>query len=97
MFSGGIGFYFYDPIPLSSVAEVARQMNGVDLVVNVQGDEPEISGAAIDLAIRLGGVISGEHGIGLEKKRYMERSMDPAAIEANRARWVEEWASIVLR
>lgn len=39
----------------------------------------------IDLAIRLGGVISGEHGIGLEKKRYMERSMDPAAIAVSKA------------
>jgi 3-deoxy-manno-octulosonate cytidylyltransferase (CMP-KDO synthetase) len=35
------------------VAEVARQMPDVDIIVNVQGDEPEISGAAIDLAIRL--------------------------------------------
>lgn len=33
------------------VAEVARQMPDVDIMVNVQGDEPEISGAAIDLAI----------------------------------------------
>jgi len=35
------------------VAEVARQMPNVDIVVNVQGDEPEISGESIDLAIRL--------------------------------------------
>ena len=34
------------------VAEVARQLD-VDLVVNVQGDEPEISPAAIDLAVQL--------------------------------------------
>ena len=34
----------------------------------------------ISLALDLGGVISGEHGIGLEKKKYMNRSMDPAAI-----------------
>ena len=33
------------------VAEVARAMPDVDIIVNVQGDEPEISGAAIDLAI----------------------------------------------
>ncbi|MCU0874607.1 MAG: 3-deoxy-manno-octulosonate cytidylyltransferase [Pirellulaceae bacterium] len=37
----------------ASVAEVARQMADVDIVVNVQGDEPEIAGAAIDLAIQL--------------------------------------------
>ena len=35
------------------VAEVARQLPEIDLLVNVQGDEPEISADAIDLAIRL--------------------------------------------
>lgn len=35
------------------VAEVARQFTDVDIFVNVQGDEPEISAAAIDLAIDL--------------------------------------------
>jgi len=31
-------------------------------------------------AIKLGGVISGEHGIGLEKQRYFTRGVEPAAI-----------------
>lgn len=35
------------------VAEVARQRPDVDLFVNVQGDEPEISATAIDLAAEL--------------------------------------------
>jgi 3-deoxy-manno-octulosonate cytidylyltransferase (CMP-KDO synthetase) len=35
------------------VAEVARELSEVDIVVNVQGDEPEISGESIDLAIGL--------------------------------------------
>jgi 3-deoxy-manno-octulosonate cytidylyltransferase (CMP-KDO synthetase) len=35
------------------VAEVARGMPEVDIFVNVQGDEPEITGASIDLAIEL--------------------------------------------
>src|SRR5688500_1280182 len=35
------------------VAEVARQLGEVDVIVNVQGDEPEISPAAIDLAVQL--------------------------------------------
>ncbi len=35
------------------VAEVARQMADVDIFVNVQGDEPELRGEAIDLAVRL--------------------------------------------
>lgn len=48
--------YMTDPNAASGtdrVAEVARQMDDVDIIVNVQGDEPEISGAAIDLAIQL--------------------------------------------
>lgn len=35
------------------VAEVARDLPGADIIVNVQGDEPELSGAAIDLVVRL--------------------------------------------
>jgi len=35
------------------VAEVARELSDVDIVVNVQGDEPEIAGESIDLAIGL--------------------------------------------
>lgn len=35
------------------VAEVARSLPDVDVFVNVQGDEPEITGEAIDLAIEL--------------------------------------------
>ncbi len=35
------------------VAEVARSMPEVDVFVNVQGDEPEISGTAIDLVIQM--------------------------------------------
>src|SRR5208282_3878220 len=35
------------------VAEVARRMPRVEIIVNVQGDEPEIAGPSIDLAIEL--------------------------------------------
>jgi len=34
-----------------------------------------------DAALSMGGVISGEHGIGLEKKEFIKRAMDPEAIE----------------
>lgn len=35
------------------VAEIARKLPDVDVLVNVQGDEPEISAVAIDLAVDL--------------------------------------------
>jgi glycolate oxidase len=38
----------------------------------------------IEIALKLGGVISGEHGIGLEKQRFLKKAMDPAAIEMMR-------------
>ena len=35
------------------VAQAARQISDVDIVVNVQGDEPDLSGEAIDRVITL--------------------------------------------
>jgi 3-deoxy-manno-octulosonate cytidylyltransferase (CMP-KDO synthetase) len=35
------------------IAEVAPKLGDVDILVNVQGDEPELSGAAIDLVVEL--------------------------------------------
>lgn len=35
------------------VAEVAEKFDDTDIIVNVQGDEPELSGSSIDLAVRL--------------------------------------------
>lgn len=35
------------------VAEVARELQNVDVMVNLQGDEPELAAASIDLAVRL--------------------------------------------
>jgi 3-deoxy-manno-octulosonate cytidylyltransferase (CMP-KDO synthetase) len=41
------------PSGTDRVAEVARDLTNADVLVNVQGDEPEISGDAIDVAIDL--------------------------------------------
>jgi 3-deoxy-manno-octulosonate cytidylyltransferase (CMP-KDO synthetase) len=41
------------PSGTDRVAEVARGMPDTDIIVNVQGDEPEIAGSSIDLAIEL--------------------------------------------
>ncbi len=35
----------------------------------------------IEIALSMGGVLSGEHGIGLEKQRFLKKAMDPLAIE----------------
>ena len=35
------------------IAEVAAALDDVDIIVNVQGDEPEIAGTSIDLAIQM--------------------------------------------
>jgi glycolate oxidase len=35
----------------------------------------------IEAALELNGVISGEHGIGLEKKHFMQAAMDPVALK----------------
>jgi glycolate oxidase len=37
-----------------------------------------------EAAMSLGGVLSGEHGIGLEKQRFLKRAMDPVALNLMR-------------
>lgn len=41
------------PSGTDRVAEVARRMTDADIIVNLQGDEPEVVGESIDLAIEL--------------------------------------------
>ncbi len=45
-----------DPAPPSGtdrVAQLARRMTDTDIIVNLQGDEPEVAGSSIDLVIEL--------------------------------------------
>ena len=35
----------------------------------------------IESAVEFGGVLSGEHGIGLEKAKFLRRTMEPAVID----------------
>jgi len=64
------------------VAEVARRLDDVDIVVNVQGDEPELSGSAIDLAIRLleedPGAVMSTLATPIRSRRQLE---DPACVK----------------
>ncbi|TRO48285.1 FAD-binding oxidoreductase [Candidatus Bathyarchaeota archaeon] len=43
-----------------------------------------VIGELIDLALSLGGTISGEHGLGLAKKRYLSRQVEGTQIELMR-------------
>jgi glycolate oxidase len=35
----------------------------------------------VDIALSMGGVVSGEHGIGLEKRKFYMKAIDPVALE----------------
>ncbi len=64
------------------VAEVARRLHDVDIVVNVQGDEPELSGESIDLVIRLleedPGAVMSTLATPIRSRRQLE---DPACVK----------------
>ena len=52
----------------------------------VEGEEKvwELAHAIARVALRHGGVLSGEHGIGVMKRSFMEEAVDPATLEAFR-------------
>lgn len=64
------------------VAAVARSMPNVDVFVNVQGDEPEISGVAIDRAVEM---LERNPGADMSTLatpiRQREKLMDPACVK----------------
>lgn len=64
------------------VAEVARRLTDVDVLVNVQGDEPELSGEAIDLAVELlerdPSAVMSTLATPIRKK---EKLLDPACVK----------------
>src|SRR5690242_4768580 len=64
------------------VAEVARQLSEAEIVVNVQGDEPELSGEAIDLVVRLlEGSPSAVMATLATPIRHQEQLNDPACVK----------------
>jgi glycolate dehydrogenase FAD-linked subunit len=46
---------------------------------------PQLSAALFDIALRLGGTISGEHGVGFVKRNWLERQLGPRAFELHTA------------
>ncbi len=62
----------------------ARYENGEMIPVNLEGIKDRLEAAKLELfedAARRGGVISGEHGIGLYKKNYLPLSLESGQIE----------------
>jgi 3-deoxy-manno-octulosonate cytidylyltransferase (CMP-KDO synthetase) len=64
------------------VAEVARQMTDVEIIINVQGDEPEIAGSSIDLAVEMlqshPGAVMSTLATPIRSRRQLE---DPACVK----------------
>ena len=46
---------------------------------------PQLSEALFELALQLGGTISGEHGVGFVKRNWLERQLGPRAFELHSA------------
>ncbi len=64
------------------IAEVAQKLGNVDVIVNVQGDEPELSGAAIDLVVDLLEWHSSAQMATLATPiRSKEKLVDPACVK----------------
>ena len=62
------------PSGTDRVAEVAQGMDDIDIIVNVQGDEPEISGAVIDKVVELLSIISQPRRLAPSKHKETRRS-----------------------
>lgn len=70
------------PSGTDRVVEVAKQQTEVDVFVNVQGDEPEIEGQAIDLALQLlAGCPSAQVATLAAPIRTLELLEDPACVK----------------
>jgi glycolate oxidase len=75
------------------IANIAHAGDGNlhPLMITPRGDEDARRRAQqafeeiVDAAIDLGGTVTGEHGVGLLKRRGMERELGPAVVELQRA------------
>jgi glycolate oxidase len=69
-FAGHVGDGNFHPVVLTDSRDKEHYARALKCVEEI-----------IEIALSLGGVLSGEHGIGLEKQRFLKKAMDPAAIE----------------
>ena len=69
-FAGHVGDGNFHPVVLSDNRDKEHYERALKCVDEI-----------IETALSLGGVLSGEHGIGLEKQRFLKKAMDPVAID----------------
>ena len=69
-FAGHVGDGNFHPVVLSDNRDKEHYERALKCVDEI-----------IETALSLGGVLSGEHGIGLEKQRFLKKAMDPTAID----------------
>jgi glycolate oxidase len=69
-FAGHVGDGNFHPVVLTDSRDKEHYARALECVEEI-----------IEIALSLGGVLSGEHGIGLEKQRFLKKAMDPAAID----------------
>jgi glycolate oxidase len=69
-FAGHVGDGNFHPVVLTDIRDQEHYRRASECIDDI-----------IEIALSLGGVLSGEHGIGLEKKKFFKQAMDPAAIE----------------
>ena len=72
-FAGHVGDGNFHPVVLTDIRDKEHYERAMKCVDEV-----------IESALELGGVLSGEHGIGLEKQRFLKQAMDPLAIDIMR-------------
>jgi len=72
-FAGHVGDGNFHPAVLTDIRDKEHYQRALKCVDEV-----------IEIALKLGGVLSGEHGIGLEKMRFLKKAMDQAAIDMMR-------------
>jgi glycolate oxidase len=69
-FAGHVGDGNFHPVVLTDNRDKEHYQRALQCVEEI-----------IEITLQLGGVLSGEHGIGLEKQRFLKKAMDPLAIE----------------
>jgi D-lactate dehydrogenase len=77
-------------IPIVNFGHAGNGNIHVNLLYNTQDPQQEKNARpclshVFDLVLRLGGTLSGEHGIGVEKRDYINRAIDPVTLDLMRA------------